>query len=111
MDFLFTSKFLEKECIKITTNNTVNGATIFGSDESDFITNRGSNVSIISGEGDDTINDRGFSVSINAGSGDNVINIATYSYNRYDDFIEAGDGNNYVNNDTVTRATAIIISQ
>ena len=44
-------------------------------------------------------------MSINAGSGDNVINVATYSYNRYDDFIEAGDGNNYVNNDTVMRST------
>ena len=70
-----------------TKTNSKNSVVFYGTDETDFLTNSGNNVTIISYAGNDTIN------------------VTSSESSRYSNNIQAGSGDNFINNSNVMQST------
>ena len=91
--------------------NTKSNVTIEGSEDNDYIFNSGDNVSINACAGNNSVSIDGAAggyQTVEAGNGDDTVQVGDRDETedqRYSNYIDAGDGNNYINNSNVEIST------
>ena len=91
--------------------NTEDNVTLEGSKDNDYIYNSGSSVSINAGEGNNSVSVDGSAdgyQTIETGSSNDTVQVGDRDETedqRYHNYIDAGDGNNYINNSNVELST------
>ena len=82
-----------------------NGSTIFAGDGNNKITIGGGLVTLGNGKGNRVSLSSYGGASVISGSGNDTVIVAKSSYSRYYNFIDAGEGNNSINNSNILHST------